>query len=492
MNLPEEFIRTTKALMGEELYGVLYDGLRQQPPVSIRMNPFKCAGATVAANMKDCGVAWCRDGVYLNERPNFTFDPLLHAGVYYVQEASSMFIHHVISEYRKTMDEETPLNVLDLCAAPGGKSTAVRAILPQGSLLVSNEPVRQRAQILAENIQKFGHPDVIVTNNYAKDFARAGIIFDMIICDVPCSGEGMFRKDVGAVGGWSARNVEKCRRMQREIVSDIWESLRPGGLLIYSTCTFNCKENEDNVEWIASELGAESVEVSTEKDWNITGALKGKRPAYRFIPGKTRGEGLFMAVLKKNGSGEVKKERAKKKEKGRKQNTGRPNTASHSNQAVRWLDDASCFNIIQDGENVIAIPRQWEDIYNKVGKSLKIIHAGIRLGTQKGKDLIPDQSLALSTSLGTEAFPTAEVNYIQAVNYLRKEAISLPQDTPCGIVLLTYHGQTLGFVKNLGNRVNNLYPQEWKIKSTHIPEKTEIIAKGIAGKSQGLQSMQLT
>jgi len=483
MNLPEEFISSTRALMGDGLYEVLAEGLQQQPPVSIRMNPFKSAGATVAEELKDGDVEWCSDGVYLKVRPNFTFDPLLHAGVYYVQEASSMFIQHAIREGLRMEGEESPLKVLDLCAAPGGKSTAVRAILPQGSLLISNEPVRQRAQILAENIQKFGHPDVIVTNNYAKDFTKTGITFDVIICDVPCSGEGMFRKDEGAVSEWSKQNVEKCQQLQREIVSDIWDCLRPEGLLIYSTCTFNGKENEENVEWIASELGAESVNIPTEKEWNITGALAGKRPVYRFLPGKTRGEGLFIAVLKKKEREGTKEEKKNKKEKGGRKNTDKSCITDLYKLAAEWLNNAGHFNIIQENDNIIAIPQQWGAIYNKVRKSLKVVHAGITLGTKKGKSIIPDQSLALSTAIDTKAFHTAEVSHAQAINYLRKETIVLPQATPCGIVLLTYRNQPIGFVKNIGNRANNLYPQEWKIRSSHIPQVEETIINNIGNGS---------
>lgn len=460
--------------MGVDLYGAFEEALRQPPPVSIRLNPLKCAGATVTEELHDGTVAWCRDGVYLKRRPNFTFDPLLHAGVYYVQEASSMFIQHVVSEELKMKDGG--LMVLDLCAAPGGKSTAVRAALPPGSLLISNEPVRQRANILSENIQKSGHPDVIVTNNYAKDFAAAGIAFDIIICDVPCSGEGMFRKDGGAISEWSAQNVEKCRIRQRGIVSDIMECLRPGGLLIYSTCTFNEKENEENIEWAATELGAEIIEVHTEKEWSITGALSGNCPVYRFIPGKTRGEGLFMAVMRgKAERGKVRKEPEERKGKREWRHPEYTVNAYTGKPVGKWLTDAGNFKIIRDEDRLRAIPLRWEHIYGKVKRSLKVIHAGVTLGRQKGSDIIPDQSLALSTALNREAFPTEEINHTQAISYLRKEAITLSGKTPQGIVLLTYRDIPVGFVKNIGSRTNNLYPQEWKIKSTHIPQEEKIL-----------------
>ena len=246
--LPEDFRTYTQALMGEKLYQRLEHAiLEEEAPTSIRINPFKCKDADGEP------VPWCPEtGRYLSTRPGFTFDPLLHAGLYYVQEASSMFVDMAIRQYVKE-----PVMMLDLCAAPGGKSTAVRAALPEGSLLFSNEPMRTRSQILAENVQKFGHPDMIVTNNYPRDYKKSKLQFDVILTDVPCSGEGMFRKDEGAIGEWSTQNVNNCWQLQREIVSDIWNCLKPGGILIYSTCTFNAHEDEENVDWICEELGAE-------------------------------------------------------------------------------------------------------------------------------------------------------------------------------------------------------------------------------------------
>ena len=296
--LPEDFRTYTQALMGEKLYQRLEHAiLEEEAPTSIRINPFKCKDADGEP------IPWCpENGRYLSTRPGFTFDPLLHAGLYYVQEASSMFVDMAIRQYVKE-----PVMMLDLCAAPGGKSTAVRAALPEGSLLFSNEPMRTRSQILAENVQKFGHPDMIVTNNYPRDYKKSKLQFDVILTDVPCSGEGMFRKDEGAIGEWSTQNVNNCWQLQREIVSDIWNCLKPGGILIYSTCTFNAHEDEENVEWICEELGTEVMALEGVEDaWNITSNLTGTDfPVYRFIPGVSRGEGLFMAILKKEGEWEA-------------------------------------------------------------------------------------------------------------------------------------------------------------------------------------------
>ena len=297
MQLPEDFVRETRLLMGEERFNRFMEAFNEDAPTSIRINPLH-RGTVPSVQI----VPWCPEGYYLEGRPQFTFDPLFHAGCYYVQEAASMFVTHIVRTIINC--QSSIVNCLDMCAAPGGKSTAIRTVLPEGSTLVSNEPIPTRAQILLENITKWGWKDCIVTNNYPRDFRKAKTKFDIILCDVPCSGEGMFRKDPNAINEWSLQNVEKCWRLQREIVADAWECLNPGGILIYSTCTYNTKENEENVRWIMEEYGAEPIVIPTKPEWGITGSLLPgfDAPVYRFIPGITRSEGLFMAVLQHRGT----------------------------------------------------------------------------------------------------------------------------------------------------------------------------------------------
>ena len=423
MKFPEAFTSYTRRLMGDELFACLEQGLVAQPPVSIRLNPFKTAGMEPTAAHEQIG--WCDEGFYLSDRPSFTFDPFFHAGLYYVQEASSMFVGHVVRQLAPS-----PVHMLDLCAAPGGKTTCVMGALPSGSVLFSNEPVKLRARILCENVLKFGHPDIYVTNNHARDYQKMRLKFDLILADVPCSGEGMFRKDEGAIEEWSPANVAKCAQLQREIVRDIWPCLNDGGHLIYSTCTFNAHEDEENANWIAQELGADFVTIPTKPEWNITGSLTDGHPMYRFIPGKTRGEGLFMAVLRKRGAADT-----------------LPRTSDKP--LVAWKE---------------------KDL-----KGLHVLAHGVNAPLQKGKDLIPDISEALSILPHKERYAAVDVDYPAAIAYLRREAITLPPQTPRGIVLVTFHGQPLGFAKNLGNRANNLFPQEWKIKSSHQPPFTPIL-----------------
>ena len=463
MNLPQSFVERTRQLLGDEQYPLFEQALGTEVPVSIRPNRMKC-------NLPVAGepVPWAPSGIYLEKRPTFTFDPLFHAGCYYVQEASSMFVERVLREY-----VQEPVVMLDLCAAPGGKSTLCRSVLPEGSLLVANEVMRNRSQILAENLMKWGHPEVVVTNNDPADFTDLTHLFDVILTDVPCSGEGMFRKDQVAVDEWSLENVDICWQRQRRILSDIWPALKPGGLLIYSTCTFNREEDEDNVAWIARELGADVLEVPVEEAWGITGNLIGDSfPVYRFLPHKVKGEGFFLAVLRKHaGEVETVEPRAEKKKKASKDVKGKAPQLSVPKEAKDWLQIPGDYQLTINGTNVQAFPKSHETVYTLLQQYVKVIHAGITLGEMKGKDLIPHHSLAMSTALADGAFPKAEVTYEQAIAYLRKESLVLDAGIPRGYVLLTYQNIPLGFMKNIGNRANNLYPQEWRIRSGYLPEE---------------------
>lgn len=467
MTLPEEFTAYTRELFGDELWHRFTEGMAQPSPVSIRLNPFKYDADRMPLPAEVAGeVEWCPEGRYLAERPQFTLDPLLHAGAYYVQEAASMYVASVL---RRHADLSSPLMVLDLCAAPGGKSTAVRSVLPEGSLLISNEPMRPRANILMENMQKYGHPDVVVTNNYAIDFQRSGLQFDVIIADVPCSGEGMFRKDEGAIREWSVQNVRKCAQLQREIIADIMPCLRPGGLLVYSTCTFNAHEDEENVEWIANNFGMQPLDISSNS--SALSPLGESEGAVRFIPGATPTEGLFMAALRKPGDAEgilaAAKDRKNKKAKKGKQ--GKTQAVKGAKDVSQWLSDDASFDITMLGGRIVAVKKAWRDIFDTAADKLRVMHAGVELGEQKGKDIVPSESLALSTSLNRSAFPMAELNLDTALAYLRREPITLSADMPRGYVAVTYKELPLGFVKNLGNRSNNLFPQEWRIRKSPTP-----------------------
>ena len=459
MKLPAQFEDTMRQLLGDE-YDAFRTALLGEPAVSIRLNRAKCS-----ARPGYEAVPWATDAYYLPERPAFTFDPLLHAGCYYVQEASSMFVEQAL---RQHLGEARV--ALDLCAAPGGKSTLLRSLLPDDCVLVSNEVMRPRAQVLAENITKWGHPRCIVTSNYPADFTPMGPTFDLILVDAPCSGEGMFRKDEVAVAEWSPENVVTCWQRQRDILTDIWPTLRPGGLLIYSTCTFNTQEDEENVRWMVDTLGAELLPVATEPSWGITPSLvPDVAHAYRFLPGRTRGEGFFLAVLRKSADTAIadtsRPAKAKKKEK-----KGKQPAVAVPAECKGWLTNANAYTYKALDAEVIALPVDMEPLHATLSDHLYLIKAGITLAELKGRDALPAHDLAMSTALCPDAFARCELTYLDALRYLRREAIALPADTPRGFVLVTYRDMPLGFVKNLGNRANNLYPNEWRIRSPHLPD----------------------
>lgn len=380
-----------------------------------------------------------------------------------------MFLEQAIRTY-----VTTPVRCLDLCAAPGGKSTHLSSLLPDGSLLVSNEVIRNRSYILAENLAKWGNASTIVLNNDPAEIGEAlPEQFDLIVTDVPCSGEGMFRKDEASVGEWSVENVQLCAARQRRILHDIWPALRPGGLLIYSTCTYNTEEDEENVRHIVEELGAEALPVATDETWHVTGPLRFGNPVYRFFPHKTKGEGFFLAILRKEGDEEyeVKNERSTKspKNKGKKDKKA---TLPIPQEAWDYFREKENITLEWDGPQLRMIPTTHKSFIDRIrDKRLRILSAGVVVGESKGKDLIPSQALALSLELNPSAFPDAELTWEEAIRYLRKEAITLPEGLPKGYLLMRYQGVPLGFVKHLGNRSNNLYPQEWRIRSGYLPDE---------------------
>lgn len=455
MNLPESFKAQMRPVLGDEQCESFYESLDAAPPTSIRINLFKPSVCEYAGEE----VPWCRSGRCLDERPSFTLDPLFHSGAYYVQEASSMFLDWILRAF-----VEKPSTVLDLCAAPGGKSTLTLSALPKGSVLVANEIVRQRSQILAENIIKWGSPNAIVTNNCAADFQEVGQVFDVVICDAPCSGEGMFRKDPKAVDEWSPQNVDMCQSRQREILADIWPCLKPGGLLVYSTCTYNLKENEENVLWAVENLGAEVLDCDVPEEWGVTGnLLEGTAfPVYHFFPHKTKGEGFFACVMRKGEDCEDEMcGRARRdKKKGRDAHKEPP----FPKEVKMWVDTPQQYTFLTTGAGLYAFPSAHANLLHSALSSLKVVHYGIQLATLKGKAVIPAHSLAMSVCMSKAAFPMFEVDETTALSYLRTESVVLPSDAPIGYVILSHKGSPLGFVKNIGNRANNLYPSEWRIR----------------------------
>ena len=406
MLLPDDFTCLMRSHLGSDLAETLFRGLDQPPTTAVRLNPAKAAHLTLNPASVGDPVPWCPGAYYLSGHRAFTFDPLFHAGAYYVQDASSMYLAHLLASYLQpptsspsspptsyllppTSNYLPPLLALDLCAAPGGKSTLLASHLPEGSLLVSNEPMRKRAQVLAENMQKWCSPvsaearrsssaNVVVTQNFPDEFARFSDTFDFILTDVPCSGEGMFRKDPVALSEWSLDNVRQCAQRQRDILSAILPTLKPGGLLVYSTCTFNRHEDEDQVRWLMADYGLQLLEER------------------HFLPGRDRGEGLYFAALRRPG-------------------------------------------LLQPSD------------LSRPPRFLK----GLTSLASVGLESVADDA------------PRLELTYDQAIAYLRREALHVA--APRGPLVVTYRSLPLGPAKSVGSRLNNLYPSEWRIRTTYSP-----------------------
>ncbi len=423
----EEFKHILTRAIGAEKASVAFPAFREAPSVAVRVNPFKVSVWGLAATEAETEafaracfgpsiskVPWNPLGYLLSERPVFTLDPLFHAGCYYVQDASAQFAgYYCRSFFDRFSDLGRPVRVLDLCAAPGGKTTdlaaSLRTAFGDGFLLVANEVMRNRASVLADNVSVWGDPNVTVTSVDPKAFAAMEGFFDLVLTDVPCSGEGMFRKDPEAFDAWSEAVVDLCASRQRRILADAWPALRQGGILLYTTCTFEESENDANVEWITGQLGAEPVPVPDEGWELLPDRPLRTRTGYLLIPGFVRGEGQFAAAVVKTAAAG---------------SCHRPEEALERLRPLRF-----------------GMPRE----------------------TRKGTDLVPSADMALCFKTERGAWPEVDLGLEAALRFLRRDNLFL-EDAPPGFVLVCYKGHPLGFVKNLGKRSNNLHPQSRRIR----------------------------
>lgn len=455
--LPALFIDSLKETLDDNNIEALCGALSGESPVSVRFNPYK-----LSEKPEGRQVPWCRYGFYLNERPVFTLDPSFHGGSYYVQEAGSMFIEHL---YRETMGEQAGIKVLDLCAAPGGKTTLLSTVAGLENMIVANEVIRHRAGILAENVRKWGLGNVAVTNNDPSHFSEIKDYFDFIVVDAPCSGEGMFRKTPEAIEEWSPENVKLCAARQRRILSDIWDSLKPGGILVYSTCTFNRTENEENVQWLAENYDCEGVEINTDDSWGILRGEAGTSgdndilpiPTFRFFPHKTASEGFFAAVIRKGGNSKGKPRFPKPR-----RAVFSELNKNLSKEAGNWVSQPEFMVFSGIGENIYGYyADQYEDI-KRLSGVLSIIYSGVLMGQFFKNKLKPEHSLALFHDINRKMTPTAALDLDNALKYLRKQDIAV--DLLCeGINLVTFEDLPIGWIKRIGARSNNLYPKESRI-----------------------------
>ncbi len=416
---------------------------------SVRVNPLK--EQEINNGYK---VPWCKNGFYLAERPSFTLDPTFHAGVYYVQEASSMFLEQVLQQ---TVDLSLPLKVLDLCAAPGGKSTLIQSLINKESLLVSNEVIKTRANILTENITKWGAANVIVTNNDPKDFQRLENYFDVIVVDAPCSGSGLFRKDPSAIEEWSENNVQLCSQRQQRILADVFSALKHGGVLIYSTCSYSTDEDEAIADWLVKEMLVDSCMLSVKAEWNIVETQSAQENAYgyRFYPDKIKGEGFFIAAFKKTVDAGNWLEQRVQKSKSEKL------SAKEIEILKPWLKEPENFFFIKQKGDIIAMPLHLQNELAVMQAALYIKKAGVKMGAIIRDELIPDHELAVSTII-SPSVSAINVGVETALQYLRRQEIKIATIIK-GWALINYGQLPLGWVKILPNRINNYYPKEWRI-----------------------------
>ncbi|MDY2650577.1 MAG: RsmB/NOP family class I SAM-dependent RNA methyltransferase [Candidatus Egerieousia sp.] len=480
----EDFKRLFIESLGEEIAAKAFPALfgEENGITAVRFNSRKCAelqavlpGGSTASDFAFSGlslgerVPWTSGTYYLAERPNFAQQPLFNAGLYYVQDPSCTYLESVWRTLYGTSaansSPQVPKRVLDLCAAPGGKSTHLADLMNERGLLVSNEVISSRAATLAENMAKWGVANSVVTNSDPSAFSKLQNLFDLILVDAPCSGEGMFRKNPDAIGEWSLNNVKLCAQRQRRILNDIWPALKQGGYLIYSTCTFNHLENADNVQYIVEELGAEVIPLAPQ-EWELlrscgveaVGEGKAASLGYQFLPGLARGEGQFFAILRKRAAEEAASGRDAE-------------GACAPERELRWHKEIK-------GDLLKLLPEQLVPEIKLLSKHLRIVSSGRAVATmlaskRGGVTLVPHADLALSLHIGTILdylwdnykfkVERVELPLEQIQAFLAKEPLLLP-DAPTGYLLLTYKGAGVGFVKNLGNRCNSLLPNARRIK----------------------------
>ncbi|MFN3299925.1 MAG: methyltransferase RsmF C-terminal domain-like protein [Sediminibacterium sp.] len=449
MDLPKQLIDSLANVKGFDKAAFEEVHTSGEQVTSIRLNPFK--PCDVLNEFIDSRVPWCNEGFYLTERPSFTMDPLFHAGAYYVQEASSMFLQHAVKEL--IPGSKKGLKVLDLCAAPGGKTSLLAAIFSEG-LVVSNEVIKSRASILVENTTKWGLPNMVVTNNDPEHFKDFINYFDVIVVDAPCSGSGLFRKDHQAIAEWSEQNVIHCSERQERILATILPCLKQGGILLYSTCSYSVEEDESISDWLVGQMKMESCPINIESSWNIVTTQSPQYQAwgYRFYPYLVKGEGFYLAAFKQQQDffgGKLKEASLAKLTK--------PEIAS----LQLYVENDHSAAYFKQNNAIRRVPESFYRNIQELAARLYIKKAGIEIGEFKGNALIPSHEWAVSI-LPKNGFAILPVNKEQAILFLKRGNF-LPENASIGWNWVQFEGVVLGLVKVLPNRINNYYPAEWRI-----------------------------
>lgn len=454
ISLPVEFENQMKSQLGNVDYKLFEKAINRDSKTSIRINTDKTNEIPQSATP----ISWTETGFFLKERPSFTLDPSFHAGAYYVQEASSMFIEHILKSL------QVPKGLfLDLSAAPGGKSTLLSSYLGKEGFLVANEVIQTRAQILKENIIKWGLGNALVSNNDPEHFEPLEGFFDLVLVDAPCSGEGMFRKDPQARNEWSPDHVTLCASRQKRIMDRAGSLVGANGYLIYSTCTFNEQENEEMIQFLTSEFAYKPARIPLDPAWNIRETQvqtdDGTFYGYRFYPHLVEGEGFFITVMQRPDD-------AYTLPPGKIKDYKHPFLKEVSPKDSTSLDEELGFPLTgqyyQLNDSYFRISSEWKAYFEKLTQHLNIRYFGVEIGKKQKTDWIPSHEWALST-LPKNGFQTVDLPKEQALEFLRKNDPNLAE-MPIGWVLVTYENLPIGWIKNLGNRINNYYPKEWRIR----------------------------
>lgn len=456
MNLPIEFEKKMKAFLGDEWDDFLYsyDNNRFQ---ALRFNTLKVQSPEeimrilmVLEISSDKRVSWAEEAYYFDENVRPGKHPYHEMGLYYIQEPSAMSAAALLAP-------KPGMRVLDLCAAPGGKSTQLATYLGDSGLLVSNEINTQRSRILSQNIERMGIKNAIVTNE--DSFVLASHFpgfFNAIQVDAPCSGEGMFRKLPEAIEQWSMENVAICAARQKEILDNAAVMLKPGGVIVYSTCTFSKEENEDVIEYF----------LERHPDFTL-------EEMGRFWPHKVDGEGHFVAKLVRRGSvdTDLKADRKTKKNKNIKnrENETKPALTKEnmkllsefldetiSEDMAAWIKNS---RLVMFGEQLYRLPDMEVDI-----KGLKVQRAGLHIGELKKQRFEPSHSLALALKLNdAKNVVKLTCDNPQTIGFFNGQSVMLSdeQAAECkkGWALVCVDGYTAGWGKVNGTQVKNHYPK---------------------------------
>lgn len=420
--------------------------------VSVRINKAKLASSDTlfTSSIKGDLVPWCNNAFYLTERPSFTLDPLFHGGAYYVQEASSMFIHHVI---HSVLDTQRNLNALDLCAAPGGKSTLL-ASLPFFKLVLANEIIQSRVSSLVENVIKWGADHVLVSNNDPREIEQLGEIFDLVLVDAPCSGSGLFRKDEDAQHEWSPEHVSSCAMRQTRILESASRVIKEGGYLLYSTCSFSKEENEDVIDHLIGSGMYESVVIPIEPQWGIVQSVSEKHGGYgyRFYPDRLQGEGFFCAVLRKITADPVTQYKV---------GSSGLTIIKDTSLLDKWINiEGGAVYYQREGDVYMCEEKNMSEV-SLIKDSLRLKRSGLRVGELIRNELIPDHELAMSM-VRSDHIPKIDLDVQAALKFLRRDTIDVDVDFS-GWGLIQCKQVVLGWVKMVNRKAKNHYPMSWRI-----------------------------